>query len=328
MTEAGTVHMTLNYRAAADCGKARIKLLRWNPAVSGSLQIVLEQGVGMTLAAVSLPAGTFASGTGVGSYLRGVGSTSVDIDLSHLDNGTVAFGFSFSCSRPFHPVVAGGDLLIFAVSIPAVSVPIPSVTHTVGGTVSGLAGTGLVLQNGAGNHLAVAEAGAFTFVTPVAIANSVFGPYSIAVDPTGRFAYAVSNSGASVAAFSINANTGVLSVVGYTNTGASPNSVAVHPNGHYVYVANVGSSTITVFSIDLGTGALTGVGAPVPTGSSPHALTIDAMGATLYVANLGDNSSSAFSIDAVSGALTSLGAATATGSQPIGFAVTPRGQPH
>lgn len=544
VTEASTVHMPLNYRAAADCGNARIKLLRWNPAVSGSLQTVLEQGVGLTPAAVSLPPGTFASGTGVASYLRGVGSTTVDIDLSHLDNGTVAFGFSFSCSRPFNPVIAGGDLLSFAVSIPAVSVPVPSVTHTVGGTVSGLVGMGLVLQNGAGNHLAVAAAGAFTFVTPVAdnasynvgvqtqpagqtctvqngsgtasaavtnvvvacvavaapgglalvanstsntlsilrinatsgaltslgtvatgsypysvvmtpnglfayvsnllgsslsaynidsvagsvspiplsspatvnpygvamdplgrfiwvvnysastvsafaisastgvltavgapvatgsypyalavhptgnyvyvanevgnsvsvfgvnhstgaltllagtIANSVLGPHSIAVDPTGRFAYAVSNSGASVAAFSINANTGVLSVVGHTNTGASPNSVAVHPNGHYVYVANVGSSTITVFSIDSGTGALTVVGAPVPTGSSPHALTIDAMGATLYVANLGDNSSSAFSIDAVSGALTSLGAATATGSQPIGFAVTPRGQPH
>src|SRR5262245_58721533 len=39
----------------------------------------------------------------------------------------------------------------------------PAPTFTIGGTVSGLAGTGLVLQNNGGNSLAVAANGSFAF---------------------------------------------------------------------------------------------------------------------------------------------------------------------
>ncbi len=41
-------------------------------------------------------------------------------------------------------------------------------SYTVGGTVSGLAGSGLVLQNNVGDNLAIAANGAFTFTTPLA----------------------------------------------------------------------------------------------------------------------------------------------------------------
>jgi hypothetical protein len=47
-------------------------------------------------------------------------------------------------------------------------------TFRVGGTVTGLAGSGLVLQNNGGNDLAVSEDGSFTFVTPIA-SGSTFG---------------------------------------------------------------------------------------------------------------------------------------------------------
>jgi hypothetical protein len=40
--------------------------------------------------------------------------------------------------------------------------------HTVGGTVSGLAGAGLVLQDDGGNNLTMLANGSFTFTTPVA----------------------------------------------------------------------------------------------------------------------------------------------------------------
>src|ERR1700719_4175072 len=43
-----------------------------------------------------------------------------------------------------------------------------STTYTIGGTVSGLSGSGLVVQNNAGNNLAVTANGAFTFTTAVA----------------------------------------------------------------------------------------------------------------------------------------------------------------
>jgi hypothetical protein len=41
-------------------------------------------------------------------------------------------------------------------------------TYTIGGTVSGLAGTGLTLQNNSSNNLAVTANGSFIFTTPVA----------------------------------------------------------------------------------------------------------------------------------------------------------------
>lgn len=46
--------------------------------------------------------------------------------------------------------------------------PPPPVTYTIGGSVTNLAGSGLVLQNNGGNNLTVSASGSFTFSTPVA----------------------------------------------------------------------------------------------------------------------------------------------------------------
>src|SRR6267154_816732 len=51
------------------------------------------------------------------------------------------------------------------------------VAYTIGGTVSGLSGSGLVLQNNAGNDLALSASGAFTFSTAVATG----GAYAVTV---------------------------------------------------------------------------------------------------------------------------------------------------
>ncbi|MGO8788027.1 MAG: hypothetical protein ACLQVL_11695 [Terriglobia bacterium] len=44
----------------------------------------------------------------------------------------------------------------------------PPATYTVGGTLTGLAGTGLVLQDNGGNNLGVSANGSFTFTTAIA----------------------------------------------------------------------------------------------------------------------------------------------------------------
>ena len=56
-------------------------------------------------------------------------------------------------------------------------------SYTIGGTVSGLLGTGLVLQDNGGDDLSITSDGAFTFVTPVASGST----YTVTVssDPTG-----------------------------------------------------------------------------------------------------------------------------------------------
>jgi hypothetical protein len=51
------------------------------------------------------------------------------------------------------------------------------VTYTIGGTVSGLSGTGLVLQDNGGNNLSVSANGGFTFTTAIASG----GAYSVTV---------------------------------------------------------------------------------------------------------------------------------------------------
>ena len=59
-----------------------------------------------------------------------------------------------------------------------VQISCSTITYTIGGTVSGLTGSGLVLQNNSGNNLSVASgATSFTFTTPVGAGSA----YSVAV---------------------------------------------------------------------------------------------------------------------------------------------------
>jgi 6-phosphogluconolactonase len=55
----------------------------------------------------------------------------------------------------------GGSGAVAPISTPVT--PPPSSTYTVGGTVTGLAGPGLVLQSNFGGNLAITASGSFTF---------------------------------------------------------------------------------------------------------------------------------------------------------------------
>jgi sugar lactone lactonase YvrE len=65
--------------------------------------------------------------------------------------------------------------------------PTPSPKHSVSGTVSGLSGSGLVLQNNGGDDLSISADGTFTFATPINNGSS----YAITVktEPTGTDLY-------------------------------------------------------------------------------------------------------------------------------------------
>lgn len=166
----GTVQLTIRYAAAGDCENGRVKLLRWNPATPintpGRVQTVFEQQhVELTLTYFFL---------GAISYPRMVGRTVIDIaSYPYLSDATNAFEYSFSCNQPSRPAWSGGEVLTFIGSMPA-----PSVTHTIGGTVNGLTGSGLVLQNNKGDNLTVPAPDApFTFATAIAAG----APYSVSV---------------------------------------------------------------------------------------------------------------------------------------------------
>ncbi len=88
------------------------------------------------------------------------------------------------------------------------------------------------------------------------------GSADIHVSPDGRFLYA-SNRGESntIAIFSINKKTGILTVAGHQSTlGKTPRNFNFDPGGNFLLVANQNSDEIVVFKIDKATGLLSDTG--------------------------------------------------------------------
>lgn len=274
VTQAATVDMTLNYRAAADCTNPRVKLIRWNPAVpvtpANPATIVFEQPVALTPTVFSLPGGTFActgttnlDGTPCGSYRRAVGSTTVAVPFSHLDSslnatGSHAFGYSFSCNRPGKPRHSGGDLVTFKVTI-----PVPNVTFAVGGSVTGLTGSGLVLANPGASNLPVAADGSFTFA-PTVGAGTAYA-VSVLTQPSGQTctvtnASGTANTNVSNVAVSCVAGAATYTVGGQTNANNggtvvlqnnATDTISVAPNQNFVFptpITSGGNFNVTVLT--------------------------------------------------------------------------------
>ena len=91
----------------------------------------------------------------------------------------------------------------------------------------------------------------------------------IAIDPSGRFLYnsnrgqpdMVTPEGDAIVAWSIDPDSGFLTLIGYTTDGiADPESFEIDPAGANLYVANYADSSVTQFAIDPDTGALTFTG--------------------------------------------------------------------
>jgi 6-phosphogluconolactonase len=139
-------------------------------------------------------------------------------------------------------------------------------------------------------------------------------PFSMAVDPTGRFAYVV-NFGGALTAFSITASTGALTLVGPPFAiGTRPASVAVDPTGRFVYVANSSPFTGSIYgyAIDPSTILSPIVGSPFATGQTvtPVQLTVSPTGRFVYVSNnfgagpVTATTATGYAINAITGALT------------------------
>jgi 6-phosphogluconolactonase len=141
-------------------------------------------------------------------------------------------------------------------------------------------------------------------------------PRSIAVDPSGQFAY-VANCGdfernqGDIAMYTVDAPTGTLTLIGTTGAGSCPLSVALHPSGKFAYAANTGSDGgpdiegVSMYTINPN-GALTPMGL-INAGSCPSSLAVDPSGKFAYVTNHCDNTISMYKIDLTTGALTLIG---------------------
>lgn len=90
----------------------------------------------------------------------------------------------------------------------------------------------------------------------------------VVVHPSGRFVYGSNRGHDSIAIFTVDAATGLLTAQGQEPTrGKAPRNFVVDPTGHWLLAENQGSDTIYVFAIDQATGRLKETGNPlsVPT---------------------------------------------------------------
>jgi 6-phosphogluconolactonase (cycloisomerase 2 family) len=228
--------------------------------------------------------------------------------------------------------------------------------YTVGGTLTGLHGTGLVLQDNGGKLLTLDSSGEFTLSDRLQNKDSY--SVTVATQPTnpaqtcsvrngsgtigktnvtnvivvcieaGRFAYVANQSSNNISAYAISSSGALGTIAGspFATTEATPIALTVDPNGQFLYVVNNGSNDVSTFAIDDVTGELSSAGFPAPTGSGPVAVTIDPTDHFLYVANLTSNSVSAFSIDQASGLLSAVtGSPFAIGVGPSSLKVDPNG---
>jgi 6-phosphogluconolactonase len=226
--------------------------------------------------------------------------------------------------------------------------------YTVGGTVTGLSGSGLVLELNGSDGLTFNASGGFVFGTRLAsgtaysvtvstqpsnpvqtcsvrngsgtIDKSSAGNVIVSCTQTGRFAYVANRQSNSISAFAITSG-GALSPLNgspFASSGTTPTALTVDPDGQFLYVANSGSNTVSVYSIDATTGGLAAVGQPVATGTGPGAVVIDPTNHFLYVANLTSNSVSAYVLG--NGTLTPVANSPfAVEAEPASLTVDPNG---
>jgi 6-phosphogluconolactonase (cycloisomerase 2 family) len=190
--------------------------------------------------------------------------------------------------------------------------------------------------NTVGEYRVNLSTGALTPLGTIASGNS---PYSVTVDPSSRFVYAVGINTNGVYAYSINQLTGVLTLVAgspFTMDVLSPVGVWVDPTGRFLMVADgccPNAAGITVFTISPSTGVLTVVpGSPFlpPTNTSePSDVTVDATGRYVYAANggtFGNGGVTGYSIEATTGVLTLAGGLLPGGTAPWDIATDSAGR--
>jgi 6-phosphogluconolactonase len=98
-----------------------------------------------------------------------------------------------------------------------------------------------------------AATGALTSMGTIAAGTD---PVSVAVDPSGNFAYVPNFASNDVSMYTINSTSGALTLIGMIAAGLSPTSIAIHPSGKFAYVTNSGSNDVSMYSIG-STGTLT-----------------------------------------------------------------------
>jgi len=110
-----------------------------------------------------------------------------------------------------------------------------------------------------------ADAGAFTTLQTVSTLDAGFDGENttaeILVHPSGKYVYASNRGHNSIAAFTVDADSGRLTALQRPSTlGDWPRNFRIAPGGRFLLVANQNSDQVVVFALDVATGRLTPTG--------------------------------------------------------------------
>ncbi len=324
------------------------------------------------------PTSTYTIG-GSMSGLTGSGLVLQDNAGDNLNVASKAASFTFTTAvasgakyavtvltQPTNPsqtcTVSNGSGTATGADVTTVGIACTVNLYTVGGSISGLTGTGLELQDNAGDNLTVApKAANFTFptgiasggaytvtvktqpATPAQVCSVVNGTGSVGATDisnvavscvsVAKFVYVANSSdGANgtgdVSAFTVNANTGALTAVagGPVAADLNPSAIAVDPSGQFAYVSNGNSADVSIFIVDPVAGALTLKGNAYTPGTSEEAIAVAPSDQFLFVAGFGNPAGAVdtFTLNPDSGSLTVVPSSPyPAGNTPYGLAVDP-----
>jgi 6-phosphogluconolactonase len=137
------------------------------------------------------------------------------------------------------------------------------------------------------------------------------GPRHLTFDPSGKFAYLVTEMGGTVVAYSWDANKGQLHFLQTVSTlpadflGYNKSAeVRILPNGKFLYASNRGPDTLAIFAREESKGTLKLTGFESTKGRGPRDFAIDPTGQFLFAANQDTDNVEVFRIDQETGALT------------------------
>lgn len=189
--QAATLHLRSALSIAGNCRNVAVRLFRtrfdestqaWSP-----WQLLSTQSPALTV---------------VGSRLNG--TATFNSPFTYLDNGKnhLYLKVTYECPGIIRPNSSNGNTYSWDYSnyrssfqgggtLVVGNIALPTVFYTVGGSVSGLTGTGLVLQNNGGDNRAVTANGAFVFSV------GADNPYNVMVftQPTGQTCTVQNGSG-------------------------------------------------------------------------------------------------------------------------------------
>jgi len=273
-----------------------------------------------------LVTGTVSELIGSGLVLRNNGGDNLSVPA----NGPFVFATGLAggaayavtvLTQPTNPsqtcAVSSGSGTVGPGTSPAVVLNCTRNSFTVGGTVSGLIGSGLSLQNKAASTAPVAGNGAFAFPAPLVsgakyevkataqpagpnqtctpqsatgtVAAGNITSVSVPCAVNGTYYYAANYNSSTLSIYRVQAaanNTYSYTFVGTTATPAGPTSVDTDSLNRYAYVTSSGTDALLVYTINAGTGALTLVNS-YPAGDFPAEVQISPNGATAWVSSSG-----------------------------------------